>query len=145
MLSTSIKLAIHGWNFYYFESVFFIDKKKNLFILFHRGQKKSIINKYSLQSAVCALHWLATGIVFASIDGRVKFIQAHTNKMSTLINVPNSICVSMCYNQDQIIAGFLNGQIWSNSLTSNLRESSAQLLANHPTPPFALALTSNKL
>ena len=62
--------------------------------------------------------------------------------MSTLINVPNSICVSMCYNQDQIIAGFLNGEIWSNSLASNLRESSAQLVANHPTPPFALELTS---
>lgn len=69
-------------------------------------------------------------------------IHTQTNKMTSLINVPNSICVSICYNQDQILSGFLNGQIWTNLISSNSRESSSQLLVTLPTIPFALTLTS---
>lgn len=69
-------------------------------------------------------------------------IHTQTNKMNSLINVPNSICVSICYNQDQILSGFLNGQIWTNTISGNARESSSQLLVTLSTIPFALTLTS---
>lgn len=61
--------------------------------------------------------------------------------MFTLIS-GGTICVSMCYNQDQIVAGFYNGSIVINSL-ANQRESSARQVLMHTCPPVALVLTSS--
>lgn len=53
----------------------------------------------------------------------------------------SSICVSLCYSHDQIVAGFYSGHIVANSVAAP-RESSARQLATHSCPPYALALTS---
>ncbi|KAF7494559.1 Intraflagellar transport protein -like protein [Sarcoptes scabiei] len=112
-------------------------------------QKKTIINKYSLNCPALHLDWLPSGIVFASSDGRVKLIQTSLNKMSTIINVPDSFCVSMSSYKDQIIVGFQNGQIWYCSLNKNLnsntniRESSTCLLITLNVAPSTLAFISS--
>ena len=41
-------------------------------IRYFRGEKKSIIGKYTLQSQVTCLKWVPNGIVFGSADGKVK-------------------------------------------------------------------------
>ncbi|KAJ6223282.1 hypothetical protein RDWZM_001827 [Blomia tropicalis] len=78
------------------------------------GEKKTIVNKFNLASPVSGLYWLPQGLLYSSFDGRVKFIQTQSNKMFSVLS-SNSICVSLAFYQDLVVAGFYSD---SSSLSS---------------------------
>ncbi|XP_054157078.1 intraflagellar transport protein 172 homolog [Oppia nitens] len=113
----------------------------------HWGDKKAIINKYSLQHAVTCLYWHKSGILFGSLDGKVKLVQTQTNKMSGLMSSQSSLVISMSVCGDTVVCGFMNGLIMMNSMAANNNNSrgdnTGKQVATHSCPPFALTMSQS--
>lgn len=102
------------------------------------GEKKVISGKYSISSSCTCLFWHEKGIVFGSLDGKVKLIQTSSNRMANVVS-SNSMVISMAVSGDDVCVGFLSGAIVLTSLGS--KESSRQV-ASSTCPAFALTMTS---
>ena len=102
------------------------------------GDKKSIVGKYTLQSSCTCLTWHPMGIIFGSVDGKVRMIQ-NNNRMVNLMT-SNSMVINISICGDELLAGFISGSVILTTIGS--RDPSRQLTVN-PVPPFGLALTQN--
>ena len=101
------------------------------------GDKKVISGKFTIPSPCTALVWHDSGIIFGSLDGKVKIIQNSNNKMGSVIS-SNSMVVSLSVSGDELAVGFLAGAI---VLTTIGSKGSSKQVATSTSPPFAMSLT----
>ena len=111
------------------------------------GDKKSICNKFIVNSAVTALVWPQEGgIYFGVSEGKVRIANTRTNKSSTVYNV-NSYTVSLVANArgSGILSSHADGQLVRFVLSENEvhpSEVNGKVLV-HKCPATALAWTPN--
>ncbi|XP_064625451.1 intraflagellar transport protein 172 homolog [Lineus longissimus] len=111
------------------------------------GDKKSICNKFVLQSAVTCLVWPGDGaIVVGLADGKVRAANIKTNKSSTLYSA-DSYCVSLAPNPSGkgFLSGHANGAIVRYFFDDEGSGDSQGKVCTHPCPPYALAWATNSI
>ncbi|KAI0233465.1 hypothetical protein LSAT2_016275, partial [Lamellibrachia satsuma] len=109
------------------------------------GDKKTICNKFIQQSAVTCLIWPPEQqIVFGTADGKVRMANIKSNKSSTLYN-SESYVVSLTMNVSGkgILSGHADGSIVRYFLDNDDSGEPQGKICVHPSPPYALAWTTN--
>ncbi|XP_074640366.1 intraflagellar transport protein 172 homolog [Tubulanus polymorphus] len=111
------------------------------------GDKKTICNKFVLQSAVTCMIWpLDQPIIIGLSDGKVRAANTKTNKSSTLYSA-DSYVVSLTSNPSGkgFLSGHANGNIVRYFFDDEGSGDAQGKICTHPCPPYALGWATNSI
>eukprot|EP01105_Mastigella_eilhardi_P013040 TRINITY_DN2967_c0_g1_i2.p1 TRINITY_DN2967_c0_g1~~TRINITY_DN2967_c0_g1_i2.p1 ORF type:complete len:926 (-),score=269.09 TRINITY_DN2967_c0_g1_i2:2602-5379(-) len=112
----------------------------NILFVYKFGEKKTICNKFVVQSPVTAIAWGARqdDVVFGTAEGKVRVGHLRSNKMETLYNGNSHVCaIAGCPDRSKLVVGHLDGVLTLLSYVGGSLQK--EKLGKHTSVPTAIA------